>query len=306
MTQKAMQSQFQFSPEHYLKGRVPLPPSVLSKPSRVFAFNGNVRITAGSTATIYIQIDDDAHFLVEALQAHCGLQSSIQDAGSAIITDTTISRSWSDRAVPFRDLFGMGAAPKYLGDPNILRPTSTVTVQITSNLASDQQFYVSLFGRKIYGLEKGEVDFLTRRLWYQYVMNVPTLAASAVDTRADVQVYNESDFYVKRLLASQLHNAIIGAAAGAESSEVMMNLKDTTTDQSLFNEKTSARLVTGYHAAELNSAIAYSWGQPFTMRKPWLIRRNGKVSGYFDNKSTDAIANGFNVVMEGIRVFDAA
>jgi hypothetical protein len=305
MGQNQMQSQFGYSPEHYLKGRVPLPPSVLSKPSRFFAYNGQVTIAAGAVGTIYIQIDDDSHFLVETLQAQSGLQSGAQDAATAIITDTTISRSWSSLPVPFRDLFGMGPAPKYLGDPNLLRPTSTITIQITSNLATTQTFYVSLGGRRIYNLEKAEVDFMTRRLWYQYVMNVPVLAASAVNVRADVQVYNESDFYVKRLLSSQLADAVIGAAAGSESSEVMVNFKDTTTDQSLFNTPTSARLVTGYHAAKLDSSIDYSWGQPYSLRKPWLIRRNGKVSGYFNNNSTDPISNGFNLILEGIRVFDA-
>ena len=302
-----MQSEQVFNPEHYLKGRVALPPSVLSKPSEPFVYGGDISVLNGNSATLQIQINDDSHFLVEQIAIFTGQQGIAQDAATVQITDTSTSRSWSNTAVPLRDIAGLGMNPKYLQHPNLLKPTTTLAVQITNNVGSTQQFYVALIGRKIYGLEKFESDFMSRRMWYQYVMNVPSLGASVNNQSAELQVYNESDFMVFKLISQQLINAVIGATGGAVSNEVLVSFKDTTTDKSLFNQPVAARLVIGAYAGEI-VAVANSWGYglPECIKKPWLIRRNGKITGYFTNLSTTAISGGFNVVFEGIRIFDAA
>jgi hypothetical protein len=305
MAQK-LQSELPFNPKHYLLGRVALPPWVHDLRQRPFFYADDLSIANGTSGRLDIQIHDDAHFLVEGIHIISGDQTRSQDQATVQITDTTSGRTWSNDAIPLRDLAGKGDSPMYLNEPNLLRPTSTLAVQITNNIGSTAQFYVMLHGRKIYDMRKDQADFLTRRLWFQYRMNVASLAASAVDTVAALQVYADSDFFVKKLLSSQLINAVIGATGGAESQEVMLNLRDTVADVNLFSEKAAARLVFGMRAGEIFASNA-SWanGQPFCLKKPWLIRRNSVIEGRFDNRSTTAISSGFNLVFEGIRVFDA-
>ena len=312
-----MPSERNFRERDYVLGRIKVPPEVLSLPSRFFVYAAdtaqnatstltNGLITNGASATVQIQVDDSSYFLVEAISIISGLQTVSQDLATAQITDTTTARAWSDLVVPLRDLGGKGDAPKYLTDPQLLRPTSTVNVQITNSTGSSAAFYVALIGRKIYGMREDLASIMLRRLWFQYVINFSAgLAASAVATKANALIYNESDFMLKRILSQQLINAVYGATGGAESQEIMMQLRDSNGDRNYFNQKLPARLVMGSHAGEVTS-VANSWsnGNPVNFLKPILVRRNALIEADLDNKSTATIS-AFRLTLEGCRIFDA-
>jgi len=302
-----MPSEQAFDVRHYILGRRALPPSILAKESRVFVYPGSITVVNGQTGNLSINIHDDAYFLVEQIQIISSDQTVNQDKATVQITDTTSSQSWSNIPVPLRDLAGNGNNPKYLAHPNILRPSSNLVFAITNNSGADATYYVALVGRKIKGITAADVNLLVRRMWYQYVLNVTALGASALNQRFSLQVYNESDFMLYKLLSQELVNAVIGATGGAVSQEVTFNLKDTTTDTDLMADFVAARLLFGaMQSDQLPTANIWGQGAPFCLKKPWLIRRNGIIQGTFNNLSTTAHTSGFKLTLEGIRIFDAA
>lgn len=298
------QMQQKFDNRHYIQGRVALPPWLLEKKARPFVYSGKKTINNGLSDTLTIQIQDDSYFVVEQIQALSGLQTVSMDLATAQITDTTTSQAWSNVAVPLRDLAGLGLNPKYLDNPNILRPTSTVNIQITNNTGSNTTFYFAFVGRKVYGLSEAEMKVLSRRMWYQYVLAVTSLGAGSVNQKHQVQVYNESDFLLKKLLSQQMINAIQGAAAGAESAEIEMQLIDTASDTRLFSDFTAARLLFGALQADQNATPDWGQGAAFCLKKPLFVRRNSIIQGLFNNLAAGA-SGAFNLTLEGIRIFDA-
>lgn len=300
----------------YIIGKDAIPPWLKDKKSRAFGFSGigasgsatplpgRITIANGATGILPIFIHDDAYFLVEQIQILSSLQTVDQDKATVLITDTTSSTQWSNVAVPLRDIAGLGANPKFLLDPNILRPSSTLQVQITNNSGSDATFYPLLMGRKIYGVTKGEADFLTRRQWFQYVLALPAQTAGLANLATNLQIYNESDFMVKRLYSQQLINAIINATAGSESAETLIQLRDTISDVNLFDNAVAARLLFGMTQGETIAGQAnWALGQPFTLKKPWLLRRNGQIVATTTNLANSTIP-ACSLVLEGIRIFD--
>ncbi len=301
----------------YVLGRIKVPPQIHNLESRAFVYAGdtaqnststltNGLITNGSSATVQVQVDDSSYFLVEAIQIISSLQTVSQDLATAQITDTTTARAWSDLPVPLRDLGGKGDSPKYLSDPQLLRPTSTINVQFTNNTGSSAAFYVAFIGRKIYGMTEDLASLMLRRLWFQYVINFADgLAASAIGTTAQAKIYNESDFVLKRFISQQMQNAVYGATGGSESQEIMMNFTDTNGDRNYANQPFPARLLIGAHAGEVTS-VANSWsnGTPTNLLKPVFIRRNCLLSVALSNKSTSTIG-AFRITAEGCRVFDS-
>lgn len=311
-----MAEQQQYDGRRYLTGRDALPPWLAAKKSRPFGFSGTgttaagvtqpgrITVANGATAILPVLIHDDAYFLVEQIQILSSLQTVSQDLVTVLITDTTSSTQWSNVAVPLRDLAGFGAAPKFLLDPNILRPSSTLQIQITNNSGSDATFYPLLMGRKIYGLTKGEADFLTRRQWFQYVLALPAQTAGLANLATPLNIYNESDFMVKRFLSQTLCNAIISATAGTESAETLIQLRDSISDVNLFDNAVAARLLFGFMQGEtINGQANWSIGNPFTLKKPWLLRRNGQIVATTTNLA-NATIGASSLVLEGIRIFD--
>ena len=145
---------------------------------------GGVQVADGASVVIPIQVDDSAYFLVEAVHIISSLQGITQDKATVQVTDTTTSKPWSDLPVPLRDFAGKGDSPKYLSDPQILRPTGTLAVQITNNTGAAAAFYVAFIGRKIYGVTEDMASLLMRRSYFQYVANFASLAASATGLEA--------------------------------------------------------------------------------------------------------------------------
>lgn len=301
-----MKAAGEFDLRQYIHGRVPLPPWVYGKKQRPFGFTANASIANGNVGNLTFNIHDDAYFLVEAIQGITSLQTASQDLVTVQFTDTSSSQSWSNVAANWRDAVGTGYSPKYLSDPNILRPSSTLVAQITNNSGSTVQAYMLLMGRKIYGLSEAEAAILSRRMWFQYILDAATIAGSTNNASRDLQFFNESDFIVKKLLSQSLVNAVIGAALGSESAEVECNFRNTTTDENLFDDFVPARLIFGAHQMNNPVAAQAAWtnGSPFCLKKPWTIRRNSRLAGLFNNLSTDA-TGAFQIVFEGIRTFDA-
>lgn len=300
----------------YLIGKDSLPPWLKDKKSRPFGFSGigasasatptpgRITIANGTTGTLPIQIHDDAYFLVEQIQILSSLQTVDQDKATVLITDTTSSTQWSNVAVPLRDLAGLGSNPKFLLDPNILRPSSTLQLQITNNSGSDATFYPLLMGRKVYNLTKGEADFLTRRQWFQYVLALPAHTAGQANVATNLNIYNESDFLVKRFYSQELINALINATAGTESAEMLIQLRDSISDVNLFDNAVAARLLFGATQGEtIAGSATWAYGQPFTLKKPWLLRRNGQIIATTTNLANATIA-ATKLTLEGIRIFD--
>lgn len=292
---------------NYLKGFIPILPWIMKLRSRPFFFGGNFTVGANNNAQLNVQIDDDAHFLVEAIHIVSSDFTTSQDKATAQITDTTSGRTWSNVAVPIRDMAGKGDAAKYLKCPNLLRPSSTITIQINNTDLSSKQFHIVYIGRKIYDLEKEDADFMTRRLWYQYVHSLSAVGASKANVQDKLQIYTDSDFLVHKIMSQQLLQTVFALTGGATDNEVMINFQDSTTSIFLFNAQLSARLVLGQYAGP-NTSVSNAWtnGEGLILRRPWLIRRNGQIVSYTTNDSTTAIAAGQLITFEGIRVFDAA
>ena len=310
----------QFPPDAnaYIGGRKAVPDEVLKLPSRGFIYAAdtaqnatsslvNGQIPSGAAATVQVQIDDSSYFLVEQIHILSSLQTVAMDGATVQITDTTTARPWSDVPVPLRDLAGTGASPRYLSDPNLLRPTSTLNVQIVNNTGSAAAFYVGLIGRKIYGMTESLASLMFRRLWFQYVVPFASgLGASAVNVNSQVKMLNDSDFYIKKILSQQAIDAVFAATGGAESQELMALISDTSGDRNYNNQKMPLRLLAGSGAsAPTSTANAWSYGQPQTYRKPILVRRNSQIQFSLDNKATSVIP-AFNITLEGIRAFDQA
>ena len=297
----------QFDNRLYITGRVGIPPWLLAKKSKPFVFTGALNgLVAAASQPVTIQIHDDAYFLVEEIQILSSDLTVTQDQSTVQITDNSQSQSWSNIPIPLRDLAGHGWAPKYLSDPNILRPTSSITLQITNNSAGTLSYSVALVGRKIYGVTADEANIVTRRMWYQYGLSVPSLAGSALNQQFNLNIYNESDFLLKKLISQQLIDGVLAATGGAINQEVMIQLRDTTNDTYLFSDFCAARLVFGmYQGGQTATGASWGTGQPFCLKKPWLLRRNGVFQVTLNNNATSAYANGFILVFEGIRIFDA-
>lgn len=296
-----------FDPKHYILGRIALPPSVAQKKSKPFVFTGSTgALATNATATVTIQIHDDAYFLVEEIQIISSILDNTQDKATVQITDNSQSQSWSNIALPIRDVGGSGHYPKYLSDPNILRPTSTISFQITNNNASTANYYILLVGRKIYGVTNDDITLLQRRMWYQYGLNVTSLGSSALQKAFTLQIYNESDFLLKKLLSQQLINQVFANSGGSLDQEVLIQLRNTVDDTYLFSDYVPARAVFGMHSgAQVSTANSWGTGEANCLRKPWLLRRNSILQATLTNDSTTNISSGFILVFEGIRIFDA-
>lgn len=301
-----------FRDRDYTTGRIKLPPAVAAMADARFFIYGTdsegtgATIASGATATLTIQIDDSAYFLVEAISMKSSLLTVLQDLVMVQVTDTTTARPWSDVPVPMRDFAGTGNSPKYLNDPQLIRPTATINVQITNNTGSAASFYVALIGRKLPLLTEAQATLMLRRSWFQYVVNFAGgITASKIGLHAQTKIYNDADFFVKKILSQDILNALQTLTGGTLSQELMVMVRDTNGDRNYQNQKIPASLLFGaLKSAPTSVANAWSTGDAMSLPKPILIRRNSVLDVEMDNRSTTAIATDLHVVLEGIRVFD--
>lgn len=291
----------------YLSGRVKFPPWLNALQQKPFNFVSSLSVATGTSGLLSVQIQADSYFMVEGLSITPSVIGAYE-LQTVTISDTTLSQPWSNAPVPLRDIAGRGDNMKWLSAPNLLRPSSVLNLNITNSQGSTQQMYVSIRGRKIYGLSDDQIAFLTRRMWFQYILPLPAIDAGQTSQYGNVNIYNESDFLCQLLSASTVHQFVVNSAtAGAVSSEIMMQLRDQTSDNSFFSQKSPVRLEAGSMWTPYKSGGAsFTNGQATRLQRPLLIRRNGQVQGEFDNLSATALpANTASLVMEGIRVFDA-
>lgn len=302
-----------YSPNDYLLGRCKLPPSVAAKRQKSYAYAGDVTVNNNTSARLDIALDADSFFLVEGIEMLSSLQTNAEDTLTVQVSDTTYSQTWSNVAVNLRDLAGKGAYTHPLKFPNMLVPSGTLSLSITNSSGSNAQVYAVVHGRKFYDLTDAEMNFLKRRMWYQYVMQVTSLAAQTPGTIINMQIFNESDFLLKYLVSWGAWKYIVGATAGTigsvTSPEIKCNFRDTSADRNFFSQNACLRLVVGaYTNIWQASATAFvpgaGWEGQFEFFKPMFIRRNAMIQGTFDNFSNGS-TGAFLVVFEGARIFDA-
>ncbi len=293
-----------YTPQDYLVGNCKLPPDVSILPQKSYAYVGDISITDQTSGRLDLQTDADSHFLVEGIEILSSLQTAAGDAATIQITDTTYSQPWSNVAVPMRDLAGYGAITHELLCPNMIAPTGTISLNISNSGGATQQFYVALHGRKFYNITDAQRAFLMQRMFYQYVMSVPLLGAGSVGTTASLQLFNESDFILQKMMSYQMWNEIMGNTIGAVSAEVKCNFRDTSSDRNWYSSMAALRLVVGsYFAPVTNKGNYVPWSEgQFRWLKPMFIRRNGLIEGTFNNLSSDTVLASA-IVFEGARVW---
>lgn len=293
-----------YTPQDYLVGNVRLPPDVAVLPQKSYVYGGDVSIANNNSAILSLALDADSHFLVEGIEILSSLQTAAGDSATIQITDTTYSQPWSNVAVPMRDLAGYGAMTHEIKYPNMLAPTATININITNTGGATQQFYVALHGRKFYNVTDAQRAFLMQRMFYQYIMQVPLLAGGSTGTQVNMQLFNESDFILDRMISYQIWNEIMGNTIGAVSGEVKCNFRDTSSDRNFYNQNLALRLVVGsYFAPVTNKGNYVPWSEgQFRWIKPMFIRRNGQLQGTFDNLSSDSVLAS-SLTFEGARVW---
>jgi hypothetical protein len=293
-----------YTPQDYLVGNCKLPPDVACLPQKSYAYVGDLSIASATSGRLDLQMDADSHFLVEGIEILSSLQTALGDTATVQISDTTYSQPWSNVAVPMRDLAGYGSITHELPYPNMIAPTGTLSLNITNNGGATQQFYVALHGRKFYNVTDAQRQFLAQRMFYQYVMSVPILTAGITGVTQTLQLFNESDFILSRMISWQGWKAIMAATIGAVSGEVKCNFRDTSSDRNWFSSLAAFRLVVGtYFAPVTNQGNYVPWSEgQFRWIKPMFIRRNGLIEGNFSNlNGTDLAA--FLLTFEGARVW---
>jgi len=287
----------------YLSGRARIWSGLKTKRMKDYIYGDDISIVNGSSGRIDLAIDADAHFLVEGVQILSSLQTGSDDLFTVQISDSTYSQTWSNAAIPGRDVAGRGDTMKRFHYPNLLAPTGTLTFSLTNNTGSTAQFYVAAYGRKVYDITAQERAFLMKRMWYQYVMTVASIAASTNSSKVQLQIFNESDFLWRRTLSWELHKAVLTGTIGAVSGEINCTFRDTSTGMNFFSKKLCGRLVMGaLRSIQQASATPYVAGDTFEWSMPQFVRRNAIIEGEFDNLATTATGQ-FRVVFEGARIF---
>jgi hypothetical protein len=297
-------SRANYTPQDYLVGNCKLPPDVAILPQKSYVYGGDISVANNATAILSIALDADSHFLVEGIQILSSLQTAAGDSATIQISDTTYSQPWSNVAVPMRDLAGYGSITHELKWPNMLAPTATLNITITNNGGATQQFYIGLNGRKFYNITDAQRGFLMQRMFYQYVMQVPQLTTGQAGIQANLQLFNESDFILDRMVSYQMWQTIMAASAGTVSGEVTCNFRDTSSDRNFYNQQLSLRLVVGtYWAPAVNAGTYVPWSEgQFRFIRPMFMRRNGQIQGVFTNLSVSTIAAS-SIIFEGARVW---
>ncbi len=293
-----------YVPQDYLIGNCRIPPDVSALPQKSYAYVGDISILNSVSGRLDLQTDADSHFLVEGIEVLSSLQTAAGDAATIQITDTTYSQPWSNSPVPMRDLAGYGAITHEIKYPNMIAPTGTISLNITNLGGATQQFYVALHGRKFYNVTDAQRAFLMQRMFYQYVMAVPVLTGGQTGVTASLQLFNESDFILEKMLSYQAWQSIMANTIGTVSGEIKCNFRDTSSDRNWYSTLAALRLVIGsYWAPTVNKSgyVPYSEGQ-FRWIKPMFIRRNGLIEGTFTNLSSDS-TTAFSVIFEGARVW---
>lgn len=305
--------------KEYQSGKVALPSWIESKERKFYLYSGSKVLTsAPANFQIDIQLDPDSYFLVEGIQM---VQSAIGTSGFAgyyaivspkvQIIDQTFQRPWSSDFVSIYDAAGIGMSPRRLPEPNLLRPSATLTVKVQPfDPQTASTFFVAVYGRKVYGLTPEEVDFLASRINYQYVLPIPTLTTLQTGGIQTVKILDDSEFLWKRTLASSVYNFLSAptAAFSTVNYDILMNIQDLSTNKTYFSAPTPVWNVAGSYLAQPfgnrndTNGVPPPVCRPFNLPRPVRFTKDSIVQGTFSNM-TGTTATGLNVILEGSRIF---
>ncbi len=294
-----------YTDKDYMYGRVTLPPWAYHDPitQYPYVYTGKVTVTGSTTALLDVPIEPDAYFLVEGISIIPSFTGSYENVRVQIF-DTSTNKFWSNATVNLRDIAGKGDSPKYLTDARLVFPSATLRLSIV-NSGSTATFYVAFHGRKIYNLTPPQASFLLKRQWYQYLVAVPAINAGIVNTPTTLNIFNESDFLNKKIYSTDIIQFVINTAtAGTESGEVLMQLKNGSSDKNFFANSLPVRLVAGsQYCAYAAGGASFTNAEGFTLKKPIFLPKTSSVLCYFTNLSATNLPLGATVALEGCQVF---
>lgn len=292
----------EYREEDYLYGRIKLPPPIMAKRQKAYAYSDQITISNGSTGRIDLVMDADSCFLVEGIEAVTADADQAADDMKIQITDNTFSMPWSNVPLFLRDVAGTGAYMHELPYPNMLVPTNTLTIFFENNTGASQTVYLTLHGRKFYDVNDEEIALLKRRMWFQYGLAMPTISTTL--STFNLQIYNESDFFIRYMLSWSIWQDILEGSVG----EVRVNFRDTSQDRNFYSQLLALRTVVGcfssiYNAGSSNYSPINQTGQ-FRYNKGVYIRRNAVIQASVIGGGTGDTGN--ILTFEGARVFGAA
>lgn len=111
----------------------------------VYGFeDGTITVAASSTATARIEIDIDAHFLVQKIT---GIRT-----GSALVNilESARGREWSNTAVHIDNLIGNGSFPNILPANRFIQKGSVMVFNIQDTSTASNVIEINLIGVKLY------------------------------------------------------------------------------------------------------------------------------------------------------------
>lgn len=125
-----------------------------------YTAGANSNLAAGATATVNVQIDAGAPFLIVsqsffANTANGAITVSTMPAPNVVvlITDTGSTRTLMDTAIPIPAIFGTGQFPYVLPEPKLMQANSQLSVQATNrDAAAGYNFYLCFNGFKLFTL----------------------------------------------------------------------------------------------------------------------------------------------------------
>lgn len=294
-----------YTPNDYLTGRVSMPPWFRYKQQR-FYVQAFQNILTAAVASNEVTLDGDSFFLLEGINIVTVPSEDNSVTLNVQFSDTSKGQPWSIGNLVFRNTTGRGDTTKYFTQPTLLRPSTSII--FSTNNTTAQPVYGSLIGRKVYGLTEAEARFLLRRMWYQYDILITAIPPSATDT-FNVLTYADSDFHLWKMFCSRgifFTNSEI--AAGNAPSELMVTLKDATSNRSLMNKPVPIRLIAGSMIPTQNGGTTpdvVTLGDGFKLPIPFFVKRNSTLLLEVTNQnSIDDLSGPTNFTLEGCRVFD--
>lgn len=307
----------------YLTGRIPLPEWIKSKRMVPYVY-GTYAQNQTLPKTYSVQMDDDSYFLVDSVCI------AIYQQGSPVnlytyyintlfqITDTTQGRPWSNAALTFGDVSGMGVSPRVLKEPNILFPGTIMRIYAVSGNAGFNNFYAAFFGRKVYGLTSGEVQFLNARLSYQFSLATGGMNVNGKASFTDA-VYKDSDFLVKRLLGSSNYYSAVDNlteppfqnSQSDGSTGMTFNIFSQKAQKYMFNQPVPFAHILGSYTQPVIPWIQtisptygqgnLTFGDAYHLKKPFLVKAGDALEVQAQNLYLNP--EGFSLVLDGVRMF---
>ncbi len=101
-------------------------------------------VAASSTVSLRIEVDNDAHFLVDKITGHS------QGSCTITIRESSRDRDWSNAALHFDTIVGNGQFPNILYANRFVARGSVISIQVQDLSAVANQIEVILWGRKLF------------------------------------------------------------------------------------------------------------------------------------------------------------